>query len=106
MALEKRTILDQIEITRNGTVQIRWAKEIVDGAQLVTSDYHRTAVPPGRDIDAQIDAVSAHLGTMGWPVVQSDDIQRIKDHAAIAWTPQVISAFEVHQAAQNPAPAA
>lgn len=99
MSLEKCVNLSQIEITRLGVIQVRFDKQVVDGGQVISSEYHRTAVPPGGDISAQLTAVNAHLDSMGWPGVSVADIQRIADHAAVAWTSDVIAAFQARQAA-------
>lgn len=100
MALEKRTTVNQIEITESGTIQVRIAKRVVDGDQVFSSEWHRTAFDPTTDIDAQMAAVNAHLAQMGWPAVPDADTQKIKDHANVARTPEVVKAYEAQQAAQ------
>lgn len=81
----KQTIIDQIEVTRSGTIQIRMHKQIVDGEQLIASSNHRTAIQPGGDIDATAAVVNAHLDEMGWPAVDDSEWQRVKDLAVVAW---------------------
>ena len=103
MALEKRTSVNQIEITESGTIQVRIAKRVVDGDQVFSSEWHRTVFDPITDIDAQMAAVNAHLAQMGWPEVPAADTQKIKDHAVVAHTPEVVKAFIAQQAATAPA---
>jgi len=47
MALEERTVVDRLEILRDGTVQVREAIEIVDDVtgEVKASRYHRRTVP-------------------------------------------------------------
>lgn len=101
MALTKQTILSQIEITNSGIIQVRLAKQIVDGAAVISSEWHRTGVSVGGDVDAQFAAVAADLGGLGWPPVNPADIQRVKDHAAVAWTPEVIAAAKAAELANQ-----
>lgn len=59
--IEKKTVIDQIEITRSGAVNIRFALLIIDNGVEVASRWHRTAVAPDGDVDAQIIAVNADI---------------------------------------------
>lgn len=93
--MAKQSSVNQIEITSGGSVQFRIALDVVDGSSVESRKWHRSALPPGSDIDAQMSAVNANLQAMGWPPVT--DYQAIKDHAAVAWTPEVIAAFKAAQ---------
>jgi hypothetical protein len=99
--IEKKTIIDQIEITRNGTVQIRLGLLILEDGQEIDSKWHRTALPPGHDVTAQIAAVNAHLALMGKPAVSETDAARITSVCTQAWTPEVIAAYEAAQLANQ-----
>lgn len=103
----KQTVVDQIEITRSGIIQIRMAKEVVDDdGTTLSSQWHRTALSPGCDIRAQMDAVSQHLTEgLGFPAVNTNDLERIKTLASAAWTDEVIAAFQAAQAAVPHEPA-
>ena len=100
----KQLIIDQIEVTQNGTIQIRMHKISSDGDML---GNHRTAIEPGGDIDAQIAAVNAHMGSEGYAAIPDADVARVKATAAATWTPeniapvtaQVVEALAVQQAA-------
>ena len=92
--LARQVVIDQIEITKSGVIQIRMEKQIVDADQVVTSEYHRTAIGVGNDVNAQMDAVNKHLAQMGWPAVPADDIARVADHAIAAWTPDRIASVK------------
>jgi hypothetical protein len=74
-------------------VQFRLDLMLVDDSEVLSAKYHRSAVYPGGDVQAQTDAVSVHLAAMGYPAMSAGDVQRITDHANLAWTPEVISAY-------------
>lgn len=64
--LFRRTVIDQIEVRpQEGVVQLRLAKQIVDGDKVIAQEWHRTSFPPDADVDAQMAAVNAHLAQMG-----------------------------------------
>ena len=98
--ITKRTEVDQIEITENGTAQIRFHKVITDDDGEEIRQYHRTSVPPGGDIAAQIKAVHDHLATpaMGaYPPMVAADVQWTKDCVQAAHTPDVVAEFQAGQ---------
>ena len=84
----KQLIIDQIEVTKNGTIQIRMHKLSSDGDML---GNHRTSIEPGGDIDAQIAAVNAHMGSEGFAPIPDADVARVKATAAATWTPENIA---------------
>lgn len=96
----KQTVLNQIEITSSGVVQIRLGLLLVEDGKEIDCKWHRSMIEPGGDIDAQMNAVNADLERMGRLPVGTEDIARIKAHAGVAWTPEVLEAWN---AAQLPA---
>lgn len=98
----KRVIVDQIEIARDGHIQIRLKKQIIDGAETFDLGYHRTIVEVGGNVDAQVATLNAHLAQMGFPAIQAEEIADVKKYAAIAFTPQKITAYRDRlKAAEN-----
>lgn len=81
--IEKQTVLDQIEITRSGAVQLRFALLLVEDGNEIDSRWHRTIIEPGQDIDQQIKLVNAHLAQMGKGQIGADDLVKIKKYAAV-----------------------
>jgi len=79
MALEKQTVIDQIEITENGTVQVRTATRIMENGKIISSSLHRHVVVPGQDY--------------------SQEDAKVQALCAVVHTPDVIAAY---QAAQTP----
>ena len=49
MALEKQTVVDKIEVTEMGHVQVRTATRIVEDGNVISQSYHRHVVAPGDD---------------------------------------------------------
>lgn len=59
MSLNKQTVVDQIEITENGTVQVRTATRIVEDGAVLSSSLHRHVIAPGDDYSGECDKVKA-----------------------------------------------
>jgi len=94
----KQTIIDQIEITREGHVQVRMRKLVVDGEDVFDLGYHRTIVEIGGDLDKQMAEVNAHLTSMGFGSIASEEVNEVRAHAMVAWTPERRAAFELIKA--------
>ena len=92
--IEKKTIIDRIEIDRDGAISIRFGLLLVDGGIEIDCKWHRTAVEPGGDIDAQLAAVDAHLSSAGKATVDRNGIDRLKDVAALVHTPDTVKKFK------------
>ena len=83
MALTKEVAIDQITITENGIVLYREATTIKEDGEEISKKYHRTSLTPGQDLAGQPEKVVA--------ICQ------------VAWTPEVIAAYEAQQEANKPA---
>jgi len=60
MALTKQVIIDKIEVTENGVVQVRQATRIMEDGQQLSQSYHRWTIAPGQDYsdqDAKVKAI-------------------------------------------------
>lgn len=79
--LEKRKVLDQIEVKKDGHIFMKELNQIVDDGQVVSSVPHRTVFTPDMSID--------------------DLPSEVKPYAKIAWTPEIIAAYEAQKAAQQ-----
>lgn len=93
MSIERKTVVDQIEIRPDGVIQVRFAKQIVDGDTVVSQQWHRTSFVPGCDVNVQLAVVNENLLTLGEEAV-TEGVDAIKAHASVAWTPAVIAAYE------------
>ena len=101
--IEKKTVLDQIEITRDGRVQFRIGLLLVEDGQEISCTWHRSVVNPGDDVDAQVGAVNRHLKQMGKESLSADDLAKLKTHSKAAWTPDVIAAHKTRMRAAEKA---
>lgn len=44
MEITERIVIDQLEVLRDGTVQVREAKEVVKGEEVIARTYHRYVI--------------------------------------------------------------
>ena len=92
----KQLIIDQIEVTNNGTIQVRMHKLSSDGDLI---GNHRTSLPPAGDIAAQVAAVNAHMATENYSAISAADVVKLTAICNAAWTPEVIAAYQAAQQA-------
>ena len=74
MALSEIKVIDKIEVTENGIVQIREATRIVKDGEVIAQTYHRSTIAPGQDY--------------------SDQDAKVKAICQVAHTSAVIAAYE------------
>jgi hypothetical protein len=98
--MAKSLIIEQIEVTNNGTVQVRLHKISSDGD---INGNHRTSLPPATDITAQISAVNAHMATENYSAISDADVAKLTAICNAAWTAEVIAAYQAAQAAAEAA---
>ncbi len=92
--MEKKSVFDQVEITRSAIIQFRIALMVVDGDEEITSQWHRTALEPGQSLDEQMALVNADLAMKGYPPISPEAIEAVRGYVDITHTPAVIAAFE------------
>ena len=59
MALEKKEVVDLIEVTENGNVQVRTKTAILEDGKEISCKFHRHVVAPGADYSAEDAKVQA-----------------------------------------------
>lgn len=98
--MNKQTVVDRIEILRDGNIQVRFAKLRVndDGSLDGEPQWHRTVFWPGSDITTIVAQNNQHLVQMGEAEIDAACISRIIEHASVAWTAEAISAHAQRQA--------
>ncbi len=79
MAITKEKVIDQITVTENGIVLYREATRIMEDGEQLSQTYHRTSLTPAQDLTGQPANVVAICN--------------------VAWTPEVIAAYQAAQAA-------
>jgi hypothetical protein len=93
--MPKQLIIDQIEVTSNGTVQVRMHKLSSDGDLL---GNHRTSLPPATDINGQIAAVNAHMASENYTAIPDAHVVKLTAICNTVWTDEVVSAYQAEQA--------
>lgn len=83
MSITKETAIDQITVTENGIVLYREVTRIMEDGNELSSSYHRSSLTPGQDL-------------IGVP-------EKVATICNVAWTPEVITAYEKHVANSDPA---
>ena len=73
MALEKITVIDQIEVTEHNFVQVRRAIKVIDNGQIISTTYIRHVLAPGDDY--------------------SNEDKKVQDICAVTHTPETINNY-------------
>ena len=74
MALIEQSVIDQVEVTRDSSVNVRRADLVLKDGVEIAKTYHRHVLAPGADLsgeDAKVVAI-----------------------AQAAWTPEVLAAYQ------------
>ena len=66
--IERITALDQPELSRSGSLQIRLAFLLIEDGVELSCSYHRTSLGLDTDAQQQMDFVNAHLAVMDPPM--------------------------------------
>jgi hypothetical protein len=80
MAITKETAIDQITVTENGIILYREATRIMEDGNELSKTYHRSSLTPGQDLTGQPANVAAICN--------------------VAWTAEVIAAYQAQVTAQ------
>ena len=81
MSLTKTTSIDQITVTENGIVLYREVTKIMEDGKELSKNYHRSSLLPGQDLTG----IAANVVAI----------------CNVAWTPEVIAAYEAQIAASQ-----
>ena len=98
--MPKQLTIEQIEVTNNGTVQVRMHKLSSDGDLI---GNHRTSLAPATDITAQVAAVNAHMATENYSAISDADVVKLTSICNTVWTAECIAAYQAAQAAAEAA---
>lgn len=82
MALEKKEVVDLIEVLENGNVQVRTKTAILEDGVEISSKFHRNVVAPGDDY--------------------SKEDAKVQSICAVTHTPDVVAAYQAAQEANKP----
>ena len=78
MAITKEIAVDQITVTENGVILVREVTRIMEDGNELSKQYHRTSFAPASDVSAQP--------------------QNVQDICNVAWTTEIVSAYQAQQA--------
>lgn len=81
MAITKSTAIDQITVTENGIVLYREATRIMEDGNELSKTFHRSSLQPGQDLTG----IPANVVAI----------------CNVAWTAEVIAAYQAQVAAQT-----
>jgi len=81
MALTKETVVDQITVTENGIVLVREVTRIMEDGNELSKQYHRSSFVPSSDVSAQP--------------------QNVQDICNVAWTTEIVSAYQAQIAQEQ-----
>jgi len=81
MALTKEQKIDQITVTENGTVLYREATRIMEDGKQLSQTYHRSSLTPAQDL--------------------TDVPANVVAICNVAWTEEVIAAYQAQQQASK-----
>ena len=98
--MAKSLIIDQIEVTQNGTVQVFMNKISSDG-DFIGNRVKR--LPPASDINAEIAEINAHMATENYSAIPDADVVKLTAICNAAWTAEVVAAYQAAQAAAEAA---
>lgn len=103
--LSKKTIIDQIEISRHGSINIRLALLVEDDGAEISKRWHRVSIDPGMDVDAVLDVVDADITTRSTlkaaAIDRVEKVALLKSVVGLVHTPQVIKAHRDRQRDQQ-----
>jgi DNA-binding transcriptional LysR family regulator len=74
MSLSETTKVDQITVTENGIVLYREATKVLRDGEEIAKTYHRSSLTPGQDL--------------------TDVPENVAAICNVAWTPEVIAAYQ------------
>jgi hypothetical protein len=80
MSLTKQAVIDQITVAENGVIFYREATRIMEDGNQISQTFHRSSLTPGQDLT-------------GIPA-------NVVAHCNVAWTAEVIAAYQAQVAAQ------
>lgn len=95
--IEKKTVLDKIEIERDGTMQIRFAMLLVEDGVEIDSKWLRTSIAPTNDPDIVLAQVRQFLVTQNKAAIETADEARLLALIPIVQTDEVVESFKAAQ---------
>lgn len=90
----KQSIIESIEIKRDGSINLKVGKQIVDDdGTVLMNEWHRQSLPPGSDINKALTDINADLQSKNFAPVAQDEVQKVKNLEPVVWTKEVKDAY-------------
>lgn len=89
--IERKTVVEQIEVKpETGHLQVRFVKLLIEDGAEIHRGYHRIVLEPDMDLTEAARLVNASLAQLGEAAVEDFHWERVKRHADLARTPEVV----------------
>lgn len=97
--IERKTVIDVIEITRAGDVQVCIGLLLVEDGTEIDCKAHRVLLRPGDDVNAKLGEVNGNLKANGRPELKDTKaIEELKSIVRIVHTDERITATAAQRA--------
>lgn len=91
--IEKKTVINKIEIERDGVIQIRIGLLLIEDGTEINAKWLRTTLAPTNDPDVVLGQVSVFLADQNYPAIESDDVVRLMAVASTVNTDSVVQRY-------------
>jgi hypothetical protein len=97
--LERTSRLEAIQFAEDGTLLVRIQKRVCLDGEVLKEEWHRTSIPPGDSVDAQMAMVNDHLVKSGFDPVPEASIKTLGVIAKAVQTDELAETDVVRQEA-------
>jgi len=91
---QNATLVKTSEILSDHSIEAMWKLQVINNGEIISDRVHWLAMAPGSDVNGLLDAVDAYFLEKGYPAIPTIDRNKINEHAALVWTPEVIAAYQ------------
>ena len=77
------TIVDRIEIDSNGSISVRFLKQVSSSDNIISSEPHRVSFMLDENFATVIGTVSNHLEALGFTAIKAKDENKIKQYSEL-----------------------
>jgi len=99
--MPRKILLNQVTLCADGSIGVQLLKQVIEGGEIVAQEPHRFSIDFEFDTVAQIEEVSKHLASMGYPELTASMVDMIKKIDRIGLNDPSISAVREAKIAQR-----
>jgi hypothetical protein len=81
----KKTELDQLEVTKKLTVQLRFTFQLIEDEEVISSTYHRVSLEKDSNVKEAIGFINTSFEELNKEPLQEDDINLIIKITTCLW---------------------